>query len=46
MVILVALNAQLSPVNTHHRGKYQCTSDLLFDWFRFDQTSKTVVNTM
>ena len=26
--------------NTHHRGKYHCTADLLFDWFGFIQTSK------
>jgi len=30
--------------NIHHRGKYHCTTDLLFDCFRFDQTSKTVVH--
>ena len=29
------------PENTYHRGKYHCTADLLFDWFVFDQTSKT-----
>ena len=28
--------------NTHHRGKDHCMADLLFDWFRFQQTSKTV----
>ena len=28
--------------NTHQRGKYHCTADLLFDWFGFDQRSKTV----
>ena len=28
--------------NAHHRGKFHCTADLLFDWFGFDQTSKTV----
>ena len=26
--------------NTHHRGKYHCTADLLFDWFGFNQKSK------
>ena len=26
--------------NTHHRGKYHCTIDPLFDSFGFDQTSK------
>ena len=30
--------------NTHHRGKYHFMADLLFDWFGFDQTSKTVVH--
>ena len=30
--------------NTHHRGKYYCMADLLFDCFGFDQTSKTVVH--
>ena len=29
---------------THHRGKHYCTADLLFEWFGFDQRSKTVVN--
>ena len=32
------------PENAHHRGKYYYTVDLLFDWFGFDQTSKTVVH--
>ena len=27
--------------DTHHRGKYHYTNDLLFDRFVFDQTSKT-----
>ena len=26
------------------KGKYQCTADLLFDWFKFDQTSKSLSN--
>ena len=26
------------------KGKYQCTADLLFDWFGFDQTSKSLSN--
>ena len=30
--------------NAHHRGEYHCTADLLFEWFRFDQTSKTGVH--
>ena len=25
-------------------GKYHCTTNLLFDWFGFDQTIKTVVH--
>ena len=29
--------------SSHHRGKYHSTADLLFDWFEFDQTSKTTV---
>ena len=29
------------PENTHHSGKYHSTTDLLFDWFGFDQTRKT-----
>ena len=29
----------MRPENTHHRGKYHCTADLLFEWFGFDQTS-------
>ena len=32
------------PENAHHKGKYYYTVDLLFDWFGFDQTSKTVVH--
>ena len=28
----------------YQRGKYHCMSDLMFDWFGLDQTSKTVVN--
>ena len=24
-------------------GVYHCTADLLFDWFGFDQTSKSVI---
>ena len=31
--------------NTQNRGKYQCTADLMFDWFGFDQTSKIVYST-
>ena len=30
--------------NTHNWGKYHCVADLLFDWFGFDQTSKTVAH--
>ena len=26
--------------NTHQRGKYHFTADLLFDWFGFDQSNK------
>ena len=25
-------------------GEYHCTADLLFDWFGFDQTGKSVAN--
>ena len=28
--------------NTHHRGKHHCRTDLPFDWFGFDQTSKNI----
>ena len=33
-------------VNTHllRKMKYHCMDDFLFDWFGFDQTSKSVVN--
>ena len=31
------------PGNTERRGKYYCVADLLFDWYGFDQTSKSVV---
>ena len=29
--------------NDHHSEKDHCMADLLFDWFRFDQTRKSVV---
>ena len=35
---------QATPKNTHNRGKYHCTTDLLFDWFGFYKTTKTVFN--
>ena len=31
------------PENTHHRGKYYFTADLL-NWFGFDERSKAVTN--
>ena len=31
------------PENTHHKGKIHCTANLMFYWFGFDQTSRTVV---
>ena len=34
----------VSAKNTLQIGNYHCPADLLFDWFGFDQTSKTVVN--
>ena len=34
----------IASVNTQHRGKYHCTTNLLFGWFVLDQTSKTVVH--
>ena len=32
--------------STHlfHMGKFHCTADLIFDWFGFSQTSKSVGN--
>ena len=32
--------------NTHllREGKYHCTADLIFDWFGFGRTSKSVVD--
>ena len=30
--------------HAHHKEKYHCASDLLFDWFGFNQTSKAVAN--
>ena len=34
------------PENTNllRKGKYHCMVDLLFDWFGFDETSKSVVH--
>ena len=40
----VKYDSMVVPENTHHRGKYHCMADLLFDWFGFDQTSKYVAN--
>ena len=42
----VKYDSMVVPENTHHRGKYHCMADLLFDWFGFDQTSQTVVHSM
>ena len=39
---LISLKAR--PENTHNRGKCHCMADLLFDWFGFDRTIKTVVH--
>ena len=38
------IKAKVTAENTHQRGKCQCTADLLFDSFGFDQTSKIVVH--
>ena len=37
------ITIRLETENTHHRGKYHCTTNLLFDWFGFYQTSKIAV---
>ena len=36
----------VGPENTIllRKGKYRCMADLLFDWFRIDQTSKSGVH--
>ena len=39
------MSSLVEPENTHHIGKYHCTTDL-FDWFGFDRTSKTVVHSI
>ena len=44
--VLNARTLTTAPENTHLRAKYQCMADLLFDWFRFDQTSKDVANSL
>ena len=31
------------PENTHHRGKYHCTAELLFDWFVFDLSNLMLI---
>ena len=41
---LTCIRRNLTTENTHHMGKYHCMADLLFDWLKFDQTSKTVAN--
>ena len=40
------ISLYIGPENTHLlcKAKYPCTTDLLFDWFGFHQTSKSVVN--
>ena len=30
----------VQPESTQQEGKHHCTAVLLFDWFKFDQTSK------
>ena len=37
---------RLATDNTHLlcKGKHNCMADLLFDWFGFGQTSKSVVD--
>ena len=37
---------RLATENNHLlcKGKYHCMTDLLFEWFGFNQTSKYVVN--
>ena len=44
-IIFIFIEQTEFPENTHHEGggNYQCMADLLFDWFGFDQTSKTVL---
>ena len=48
MTNLVALNkdmiAYTKDTNLFHKGNYHCTADLLFDSFRLDQTSKSVLD--
>ena len=34
----------IDPENNHHWWKYHCTAHRPLDWFGFNQTSKTVVN--
>ena len=41
---LSGVEVLLKPENTHHREKYHCMTDLLFDWFGFDQISKANPN--
>ena len=44
MQMSIAFDCVMHTENTHHRGKYHRTADLLLDWFGFDQTSKAVAN--
>ena len=43
---MILLWGRDSPENTHLlcKGKNGCTADLLFDWFRFGQTSKLTIS--
>ena len=35
-VCVLNKNQMIETENTHHKGKYHCTADLLFDSFGFD----------
>jgi len=38
------LSSKQLPENTYQKGNYNCTANLVFDWFGFDQTSKADAN--
>ena len=40
----MSIMVSAKPENTHLKGKYHCTTDLLFGWIGFDHTSKSVIN--
>ena len=41
---VLGLSSQSEIIHLRRKRKFHCTTDLLFDWFAFDQTNKSVSN--